>query len=194
MTTDRRPCDSIGYVSGMVARTLLGIAFLFLGVIMIITFWLLPLGIPVALFGLAMIVADNAQARSNTARQEASAKEEPSPSRSVLKWFTSYLKKYCKTTTHKWLMNEQQGSGDHAHAPDVGVTNLQGAVLQRADLSYVDLRDCILIDTDLSGAKLHRTNLCGADLRHVRGLTADQLAEAVIDKGTQMPEYLSHVV
>ncbi len=57
------PCNSFGCDFGRFLQALIGLALLSLGGIMIITFWLLPVGIPVALVGVAMSVADTGNTR-----------------------------------------------------------------------------------------------------------------------------------
>ena len=41
--------------------------------------------------------------------------------------------------------------------------------------------------------KLKGTILIGADLTDVRNLTREQLSEAIIDKATKLPSYLSNM-
>ena len=50
------------------------------------------------------------------------------------------------------------------------------------------LRPPVLTNARFTGAKLTGTNLRGVDLRTVRGLTPEQLAEAITDDNTVMPE------
>ena len=86
--------------------------------------------------------------------------------------------------------------------------NLRGADLSRADLRLATLREADLSRTDLSGADLSGANLRGADLRganlsganlsganlngaNLRGvgnLTEDQLADALSDETTTLPD------
>lgn len=80
----------------------------------------------------------------------------------------------------------------------------------RADLTDADFYGCDLTGSDFgrryaedgnsptppailtrarfTKATLHNTNLCGVDLRTVRGLEPQQLKEAIIDKNTILPE------
>jgi hypothetical protein len=44
---------------------------------------------------------------------------------------------------------------------------------------------------NLHGLELYRANLRGTDLQEVRGLTQEQLEQAVGDENTVLPEYLS---
>ncbi|MBI2477933.1 MAG: hypothetical protein HYV60_04595, partial [Planctomycetia bacterium] len=59
-----------------------------------------------------------------------------------------------------------------------------------SDASRTNGRPCILVDTDMTGTGLLLTNLRGVDLRRVKGLTQEQLDEAIIDQHTQVPDYL----
>jgi uncharacterized protein YjbI with pentapeptide repeats len=82
---------------------------------------------------------------------------------------------------------------------------LQRAVLIRAQFQHADLEDAhlegaYLAAADLKHAKLKGTHLPGADLinyptgkpyQPVRGLTVSQLADAVIDEKTRLPDELS---
>ena len=47
-----------------------------------------------------------------------------------------------------------------------------------------------LDDADLTGANLSEANLCGVDLRRVKGLTLEQIHAARIDAQTKLPKYL----
>ena len=62
---------------------------------------------------------------------------------------------------------------------------LKGAYLSGANLRDTDLRDTNLIGTDLRGAKLF-----GADLSNAKNLTREQIAEAITDETTILPDYL----
>ena len=64
--------------------------------------------------------------------------------------------------------------------------NLKKADLNSSNLSGADLRDADLKDADLSGATLEGTNLSGADLRGARGLTKEQVKQAIVDKATRI--------
>lgn len=65
---------------------------------------------------------------------------------------------------------------------------LAKADLRQADLSGADLRQADLRGARLEGAELFRTNLRGADLLFATGLTREQLAEALLDASTRLPE------
>ena len=80
--------------------------------------------------------------------------------------------------------------------------DLHGAFLRKADLSATDLSRANFAGTDFTNANLRGSNfasadlrgaiLRGADLRDAQNLTAEQLAEAIIDDRTLLPSYLSH--
>lgn len=79
--------------------------------------------------------------------------------------------------------------------------DLQGANLQNADLRGVDFSGANLGSANLKGARLdganlensnlNKTNLSGTSLTTVKGLTPEQLATAVTDNATQLPESLA---
>ena len=54
-----------------------------------------------------------------------------------------------------------------------------------AKLALANFQDANLWGADLTGA-----NLWGADLRDVSGLTCEQLAFAMIDRQTRLPDYI----
>jgi hypothetical protein len=61
-TVDRSSSSPAKYPSSLVmlaveGRCLLGVALLLLGILMMMTLWLLPIGMPTALIGLALIAA-----------------------------------------------------------------------------------------------------------------------------------------
>lgn len=64
-------------------------------------------------------------------------------------------------------------------------TDLTEANLSRADCSFVDFRGA-----NFKNARLTGTILRGADLRGARNLTREQLAEAILDDTTLLPEEL----
>lgn len=66
--------------------------------------------------------------------------------------------------------------------------NLTDANFENADCSFVDFRGANMLRTKLKG-----TILIGADLTDVRNLTREQLSEAIIDKATKLPSYLSNM-
>jgi uncharacterized protein YjbI with pentapeptide repeats len=63
--------------------------------------------------------------------------------------------------------------------------DLTAAYLPDSHLERASLRQAFLEAADLSGASLH-----GADLRGADGLTREQLAEAITNNKTKLPEYL----
>ena len=70
-------------------------------------------------------------------------------------------------------------------------TDLSGANLRGANLSAADLTNAILRNANLKDANLKGTILKGADLRGAKGLTKQQVGEAIIDDETLLPDYLS---
>ena len=81
--------------------------------------------------------------------------------------------------------------------------DLRGAFLRRTDLSRASLRDAnlsgadftraIFREADLRGAQLTGTVLHGADLTFATNLTIDQLASAIIDEDTLLPDYIDRL-
>ena len=93
----------------------------------------------------------------------------------------------------------QQASIDYSDLVD---TNFQEANLKRARLTEVDLRNANLAQANLRGitfgnwVKIDGANLEGADLSsshimNARGLTCEQLQQAIVDINTSLPKYLS---
>ena len=92
------------------------------------------------------------------------------------------------------------GQGNKSERDDF-VLDIHGAFVRRADLSYANLERANLAHADATnaifrGAKFKDTNLKGtilkgADLRDAKGLTAEQLAEAIIDETTLLPDYIA---
>ncbi|MCJ2065362.1 pentapeptide repeat-containing protein [Methylobacterium sp. J-088] len=78
--------------------------------------------------------------------------------------------------------------------------NFRGAIIRHTDVSNADLRQADLSGVDASGAAfrnldfqdalLSKTILRGADLTGARSLTAAQLATAIIDEHTRLPNYI----
>jgi uncharacterized protein YjbI with pentapeptide repeats len=68
--------------------------------------------------------------------------------------------------------------------------DLSGANLSRADLSKANLSEAYLDEAVLSEADLDGADLSGADLSGATGLTHEQLAGAITDEETKLPEYL----
>jgi uncharacterized protein YjbI with pentapeptide repeats len=67
---------------------------------------------------------------------------------------------------------------------------MQGASLRDAHLGSANLELASLMGGDLTGATLGRVNLRATDLSCVKGLTREQLADALTDDRTQLPYYL----
>lgn len=71
---------------------------------------------------------------------------------------------------------------------DLTSTSLQGANLSGADLQKAKLPAANLTGANLSGANLRSVDLRGADLREVKNITMKQLAQAIVDRRTRLPE------
>lgn len=74
--------------------------------------------------------------------------------------------------------------------------DLRGALIRWVNLDSCgldgsDFRGAILRGSNLKHATLEGADLRGVDLSEVKGLTREQLAEAVTDDATELPEYLS---
>ena len=80
--------------------------------------------------------------------------------------------------------------------------NLQGAQLQNANLKKCNLMEANLQNTNLQNADVQsaqfnedvmfgQTNLRGANLLDASGLSVMQIQTSLVDKETQLPEYLS---
>jgi hypothetical protein len=83
----------------------------------------------------------------------------------------------------------------HLEDADLRFAMLYGADLTGADLSGAFLSSAHLSEADLGGAVLTRAylpfaNLTGTFLGGVIGLTHEQLAQAIMDEETTLPEYL----
>jgi uncharacterized protein YjbI with pentapeptide repeats len=77
-------------------------------------------------------------------------------------------------------------------------TDLCGAYLERfnikeAILKGAGLRDAYLRRADLERADLREAHLEGADLKGAKGLTEEQIRQAIIDENTKLPDYLKHL-
>ena len=80
----------------------------------------------------------------------------------------------------------------HLEDADLDGAYLKGAQLQKANLSnaklsWAHLQHAQLDGVNLKGADLKRANLQGANLRNAK-VTAEQLAEAVLDRKTILPD------
>lgn len=80
--------------------------------------------------------------------------------------------------------------------------NLQGAQLENANLKKCNLMESNLLGTNLQNANVQsaqfnedvmfgKTNLKGANLLDASGLSVMQIQSSLVDKQTQLPEYLS---
>ena len=80
------------------------------------------------------------------------------------------------------------------------LVNLQGAFLRHTDLSNANLRRADLTQVDASGAAFRNSDfqdarlsgaiLRGADLTGALNLTEAQLATAILDEHTRLPDYI----
>jgi uncharacterized protein YjbI with pentapeptide repeats len=76
------------------------------------------------------------------------------------------------------------------HGAFIRRTDLTGANLANANFSGADCTGAIFRGANFRGAILKGTILRGADLTDARNLTWEQVAEAVIDETTVLPDYL----
>lgn len=72
----------------------------------------------------------------------------------------------------------------------LNLANLNAANFEKANLRGADLRRASLRHTNLRGADLTGAQLRGVDLRTAVGLTKAQLATAVTDHATKLPDYI----
>jgi len=73
---------------------------------------------------------------------------------------------------------------------DLRGAQLQQAVLREANLQGANLRGAHLVEADMHKTYLFKADLRGADLQGVKNLTREQLASAITDDTTQLPDYL----
>ena len=76
------------------------------------------------------------------------------------------------------------------HGAFIRRTDFSGASLRDANMSGADATGAIFRGVDFKGARLRGTILRGADLEGAKNLTLEQLAEAIIDDDTILPNYL----
>lgn len=69
-------------------------------------------------------------------------------------------------------------------------TDLTGANLEGADLTRADMSNAIARSANFKNAKLKKTVLRGTDLTDAKNLTVAQLAEAIVDETTVLPDYI----
>jgi uncharacterized protein YjbI with pentapeptide repeats len=77
------------------------------------------------------------------------------------------------------------------HGAFIRRTDLSHANLERANLAGADATNAIFRGANFKDADLTGTVLKGADLREAKNLTAEQLAQAIIDENTLLPDYLT---
>jgi uncharacterized protein YjbI with pentapeptide repeats len=87
-------------------------------------------------------------------------------------------------------MNEKADFVLDIHGAFVRRTDLSYANLEGANLAYADATNAIFRGAQFKDTNLKGTILKGADLRDANGLTAEQLAEAIIDETTLLPDYI----
>lgn len=92
-------------------------------------------------------------------------------------------------------LNEANLQGAKFNGADLQGTHLTGAKLPGAHLSKANLRGAYLYKANLQGANLKGAELGEAhleavDLRRAKKLTKEQLAEAIMDGKTELPDYL----
>ena len=76
------------------------------------------------------------------------------------------------------------------HGAFVRRIDLSDASLRGADLSGADATNARFRSADFDGAVLRGTVLRGADLTGAKNLTFEQLAEAIVDDRTILPNYI----
>ena len=87
----------------------------------------------------------------------------------------------------------------HLRRASFVAADLQGAYMRRADLTDADLsaadlrdstfRDASLVRANLFGAKMEGTSLIGSDLRGARNAAKNQIAAALADDATRLPDF-----
>ena len=83
-----------------------------------------------------------------------------------------------------------EGKGANLKNANLQKIYLHRPDLQNADLSQANLENSHLYAANLADANLHQTNLKGANLSTTTNITCDQVMSAIIDKNTQLPDYL----
>lgn len=79
-------------------------------------------------------------------------------------------------------------SGGTFERGDLRGVSLQGATLRNVSFGQADLTGAVLVGADLTGADLKRAKLAGANLSGATGLTSAQLAGAITDEQTRLPD------
>jgi uncharacterized protein YjbI with pentapeptide repeats len=85
----------------------------------------------------------------------------------------------------------REREGLDLHGVFIRRTDLSGANLERANLSGADCSNVNFRGANLRDAKLDGTILNGADLTGARNLTRSQIARAIIDERTLLPERMA---
>jgi uncharacterized protein YjbI with pentapeptide repeats len=82
-------------------------------------------------------------------------------------------------------------SGADLRGANLQDANLSNAIFCGANLEEVDLMWANSKNADFSGANLKGSYLNGADLRGAKGLLLEQVAVALMDEETLLPDYLN---
>ena len=85
-------------------------------------------------------------------------------------------------------LREANLSGANLFGADLNRVDLQMAILELADLGGANLSGTDLRGANLRGVKLLRAVLSGANLYEATGLTEEQLASAITDETTTLPD------
>ncbi len=98
MTGNQTSCDSVRCLFGELLRMIAGMSLLFVGGLMTITFWLLPLGVPLALLGVAVLVSGGQSSRAPTNTMPDTNRKRGMPSRGTIERLGIYVDKYLQKT------------------------------------------------------------------------------------------------
>jgi len=98
---------------------------------------------------------------------------------------------FAKAKLHKAQFHKAQQNGANLTRANFTEAQLQGANLNYAMLHLAILQKAMLDNASLQNAMLYQTNLQGADLRNVKGLTQNQINMACLDQHTKLPPGLS---
>lgn len=92
-----------------------------------------------------------------------------------------------------WRRQRTFGHGEEQRL-DLHETDLRGADLRQAHLEGANLGGAYLEGAVLWGAHLEGAVLFGTDLSRAVGLTRDQIAFAIMDEKTKLPDYLENAI
>lgn len=102
-----------------------------------------------------------------------------------LEWVT-----FAGTYLPKAFLAEAHLENANLEEADLEEASLMGAHLEDASLNGARLEKASLFGSYLERTSLHGTHLEGANLSHATGLTREQLAQAITDEKTILPDYL----